>query len=159
MTKETYSIWLQNSVHNKKIHNLIKRYASEENKDSFSPHVTLVSNINSEKKALKVLQKLSENKSSVTFDKVSVGDTYFQKLYLESSDNSYFFSSVANIQGWPSLWVPHLSLCYGDELPKSFNLGELNELIPITLSFDTLSLYKTGPKVSEWKEITTQSLH
>jgi len=159
VTKETYSIWLQNSVHNKKIHNLIKRYASEENKDSFSPHVTLVSNINSEKKALKVLQKLSENKSSVTFDKVSVGDTYFQKLYLESSDNSYFFSSVANIQGWPSLWVPHLSLCYGDELPKSFDLGELNELIPITLSFDTLSLYKTGPKVSEWKEITTQSLH
>ena len=159
MTKETYSIWLQNSVHNKKIHNLIKRYASEENKDSFSPHVTLVSNINSEKKALKVLQKLSENKSSVIFDKVSVGDTYFQKLYLESSDNSYFFSSVANIQGWPSLWVPHLSLCYGDELPKSFDLGELNELIPITLSFDTLSLYKTGPKVSEWKEITTQSLH
>tara|TARA_Y100001958_G_scaffold55878_1_gene37533 strand:+ start:31 stop:510 length:480 start_codon:yes stop_codon:yes gene_type:complete len=159
VTKETYSIWLQNSVHNKKIHNLIKRYASEENKDSFSPHVTLVSNINSEKKALKVLQKLSENKSSVTFDKVSVGNTYFQKLYLESSDNSYFFSSVANIQGWPSLWVPHLSLCYGDELPKSFDLGELNELIPITLSFDTLSLYKTGPKVSEWKEITTQSLH
>ena len=159
MIKETYSIWLQNSVHNKKIHDLIKRYASEENKDSFSPHVTLVSNINSEKKALKVLQKLSENKSSVIFDKVSVGDTYFQKLYLESSDNSYFFSSVANIQGWPSLWVPHLSLCYGDELPKSFDLGELNELIPITLSFDTLSLYKTGPKVSEWKEITTQSLH
>ena len=159
MIKETYSIWLQNSVHNKKIHDLIKRYANEENKDSFSPHVTLVSNINSEKKALKVLQKLSENKSSVIFDKVSVGDTYFQKLYLESSDNSYFFSSVANIQGWPSLWVPHLSLCYGDELPKSFDLGELNELIPITLSFDTLSLYKTGPKVSEWKEITTQSLN
>tara|TARA_B100000963_G_scaffold133713_1_gene116341 strand:+ start:31 stop:510 length:480 start_codon:yes stop_codon:yes gene_type:complete len=159
MIKETYSIWLQNSVHNKKIHDLIKRYANEENKDSFSPHVTLVSNINSEKKALKVLQKLSENKSSVIFDKVSVGNTYFQKLYLESSDNSYFFSSVANIQGWPSLWVPHLSLCYGDELPKSFDLGELNELIPITLSFDTLSLYKTGPKVSEWKEITTQSLH
>jgi len=159
MIKETYSIWLQNSVHNKKIHDLIKRYANEENKDSFSPHVTLVSNINSEKKALKVLQKLSENKSSVIFDKVSVGNTYFQKLYLESSDNSYFFSSVANIQGWPSLWVPHLSLCYGDELPKSFDLGELNELIPITLSFDTLSLYKTGPKVSEWKEITTQSLN
>ena len=159
MIKETYSIWLQNSVHNKKIHDLIKRYANEENKDSFSPHVTLVSNINSEKKALKVLQKLSENKSSVIFDKVSVGNTYFQKLYLESSDNSYFFSSVANIQGWPSLWVPHLSLCYGDELPKSFDLGELNELIPITLSFDTLSLYKTGPKVSEWKEITTQSLY
>ena len=75
MTEETYSIWLQNSVHNKKIHNLIKRYASEENKDSFSPHVTLVSNINSKENALKILQKLSGNKSSIVFDKVSTGDT------------------------------------------------------------------------------------
>ena len=159
MTKKTYSIWLQNSVHNKKIYDLIKRYASEEHKDSFSPHVTLVSNINSEEKALKVLHKLSHNKSSVVFDKVSTGDTYFQKLYLESSDNTYFFNSVSKIEGWPSLWVPHLSLSYGDELPKSFDLGELNELIPITISFDTLSLYKTGPKVSEWKEITTLRLN
>ena len=71
MSEETYSIWLQNSLHNKKIHNLIKRYASEENKDSFSPHVTLVSNINSKENALKILQKLSDNKSSIVFDKVS----------------------------------------------------------------------------------------
>ena len=155
MTEETYSIWLQNSVHNKNIHDLIKRYASEENKDSFSPHVTLVSNINSEEKALKILHKLSDKKSLIVFDKVSTGDTYFQKLYLESSDNTYFFNSVSKIEGWPSLWVPHLSLSYGDELPKSFDLGELNELIPITLTFDTISVYKTGPVVSEWKEITT----
>ena len=155
MTEETYSIWLQNSVHNKNIHDLIKRYASEENKDSFSPHVTLVSNINSEEKALKILQKLSDKKPLIVFDKVSIGDTYFQKLYLESSDNTYFFNSVSKIEGWPSLWVPHMSLCYGDELPKSFDLGELNELIPITLTFDTISVYKTGPLVSEWKEITT----
>ena len=155
MTEETYSIWLQNSVHNKKIHNLIKRYASEENKDSFSPHVTLVSNINSKENALKILQKLSDNKSSIVFDKVSTGDTYFQKLYLESSDNTYFYNSGSKIEGWPSLWVPHMSLCYGDELPKSFDLGELNELIPITLTFDTITVYKTGPVVSEWKEITT----
>ena len=155
MTEEIYSIWLQNSVHNKNIHDLIKRYASEENKDSFSPHVTLVSNINSKENALKILQKLSDNKSSIVFDKVSTGDTYFQKLYLESSDNTYFFNSVSKIEGWPSLWVPHMSLCYGDELPKSFDLGELNELIPITLTFDTITVYKTGPVVSEWKEITT----
>ena len=120
-----YSIWLQNSIHNDKVYNLIQRYAKEEKKDS------------------------------AVFDKVSIGSTYFQKLYLESSDNSYFFNAVSNIEGWPSLWVPHMSLCYGDELPKSFDLGELNQLIPITISFDTLSLYKTGPKVSEWKEITT----
>ena len=95
----------------------------------------------------------------VVFDKVTIGNTYFQKLYLEASDNTYFFKSVSKIEGWPSLWVPHLSLSYGDELPKSFDLGELNELIPITISFDTLSLYKTGPNISEWKEITTLRLN
>jgi hypothetical protein len=150
-----YSIWLQNSIHNDKIYNLIERYARDEQKDSFFPHVTLVSKINSYEKAMGVLQLLSNKKCNITFDKISTGDTYFQKLYLESSDNSYFFNSVSKIEGWPSLWVPHLSLSYGDELPRSFDLGELNELIPITISFDTLSLYKTGPKVSEWKEITT----
>ena len=104
---------------------------------------------------LKILNKLLVKKSTVIFDRVSTGDTYFQKLYLESSDNSYFFNAVSKIEGWPSLWVPHMSLCYGDELPKSFDLGELNELIPITLTFDTITVYKTGPVVSEWKEITT----
>ena len=150
-----YSIWLQNSIHNDKICDLIERYAKEEKKDSFFPHVTLVAKINSHERATEVMQLLSNKKCNITFDKISTGDTYFQKLYLESSDNSYFFNSVSEIEGWPSLWVPHLSLSYGDELPKSFDLGELNELIPITISFDTLSLYKTGPKVSEWKEITT----
>ena len=159
MFKETYSIWLQNSLHNEKIYELIKRYANEENKDSFFPHVTLVSHIDSEEKALKILNRILPKKGLVVFDKVTIGNTYFQKLYLEASDNSYFFKSVSKIEGWPSLWVPHLSLSYGDELPKSFDLGELNELIPITISFDTLSLYKTGPKVSEWKEITTLRLN
>ena len=159
MYKETYSIWLQNSLHNEKVYELIKRYAKEENKESFFPHVTLVSQINSEEKALKILNNLLVKKSTVIFDRVSTGDTYFQKLYLESSDNSYFFNAVSKIEGWPSLWVPHMSLCYGDELPKSFDLGELNELIPITISFDTLSLYKTGPNISEWEEITTLRLN
>ena len=159
MNIETYSIWLQNSQHNKEIINLINRYASVGSKDSFFPHVTLVTHIATEEKGVETLTQLSNDKCDIVFDKLSIGDTYFQRLYLESSDNSYFFNSVSKIQGWPSLWIPHLSLCYGDELPESFDPGELNELIPITISFDTLSLYKTGPKVSEWKEITTLRLN
>ena len=158
MEKTTYSIWLQNSSHNQDLLNLIDKFAKEESKDSFFPHVTLVTHIFSEEEAINILSKLRINKDEVVFDKISTGDTFFQKLYLEASDNSYFFNAVSILEGWPSLWVPHLSLCYGDELPKSFDRGELNELIPITLSFDTLSLFKTGPKVSEWKEITTLSL-
>ena len=159
MNIETYSIWLQNSQHNKEITNLINRYASDGSKDSFFPHVTLVTHIATEEKGVETLTQLSNDKCDIVFDKFSIGDTYFQRLYLESSDNSYFFNSVSKIQGWPSLWVPHLSLSYGDELPESFDPEELNELIPITISFDTLSLYKTGPNISEWKEITTLRLN
>ncbi len=67
MYKETYSIWLQNSIHNEKVYELIKRYAKEEDKDSFFPHVTLVSHIDSEETALKILNKLLVKKSTVIF--------------------------------------------------------------------------------------------
>tara|TARA_B100001027_G_scaffold90638_1_gene62205 strand:- start:78 stop:545 length:468 start_codon:yes stop_codon:yes gene_type:complete len=150
-----YSIWLTNSEHDNEIYSLIQRFTDEEGQDVFIPHVTLVTQISTQERATEIQEELSKNKCNILFDKISVGNTYFQKLFLESSDNSYFFKSISNIQGWPSLWVPHLSLYYGDELPKSFDLGELNELIPIVLTFDTIAVYKTGPKVSEWKEITT----
>jgi|TARA_Y100000004_G_scaffold95166_1_gene106618 hypothetical protein len=150
-----FSIWLQSTEHNKEIYDLITRFAKEEVKDPFFPHVTLVTKISTYEKAMNILKLLSNEKCIINFDKISTGETYFQRLYLESSDNTYFFNSVSKIEGWPSLWVPHLSLYYGDELPKSFDLGELNKLIPVALTFDTIAVYKTGSQVSEWKEITT----
>ena len=137
MEETTYSIWLQNSTHNQDILNLINRFAKEESKDSFFPHVTLVTHISSEEEALSTLSKLRINKDEVVFDKISTGDTFFQKLYLEASDNSYFFNAVLMLEGWPSLWVPHLSLSYGDELPKSFDLGELNAVSYTHLTLPT----------------------
>ena len=94
----------------------------------------------------------------MTFDKIFEGESYFQRLYLTASDNIPFNNLVINLEGWPSLWVPHLSLYYGNELPKSYSSINFDKLIPITITFDTLELYKTGPIVSEWKEITTLSL-
>ena len=94
MEQTTYSIWLQNSTHNQDILNLINRFAKEESKDSFFPHVTLVTHISSEEEALNILSKLRINKDEVVFDKISTGDTFLQKLYLEASDNSYFFNAV-----------------------------------------------------------------
>ena len=90
MEKTTYSIWLQNSTHNQVLLDLIDKFAKEESKDSFFPHVTLVTHISSEEEALNILSKLRINKDEVVFDKISSGDTFFQKLYLEASDNSYF---------------------------------------------------------------------
>ena len=94
----------------------------------------------------------------MTFDRICEGESYFQRLYLTASDNIPFNNLVINLESWPSLWVPHLSLYYGNELPKSYDPTNFDNLIPTTITFDTLELYKTGPTVSEWKEITTLSL-
>jgi hypothetical protein len=156
---ETFSIWVKSSSKEaNNIKNQIDSFAKEENKASFDPHVTLVTKINSQQKAHDILDQIKKEKITVTFDRISEGKSYFQRLYLEASDNNQFYNSVTSLEGWPSLWVPHLSLYYGNELPKSYSSINFDKLIPITITFDTLELYITGPIVSEWKEITTLSL-
>ena len=159
MEDQIFSIWVKSSSNDvASIKNQIDSFAKEENKASFDPHVTLVTQINSEDKAKDILDQIKKEKITVTFDRISEGRSYFQRLYLEALDNNQFYNSVISLEGWPSLWVPHLSLYYGNELPKSYNPTNFDNLIPTTITFDTLELYKTGPIVSEWKEITTLSL-
>ena len=159
MEEQTFSIWVKSSSDDvANIKNQIDSFAEEENKASFDPHVTLVTKINSQEKANDILDQIKKEKTTVTFDRICEGRSYFQKLYLIASDNIPFNNLVINLESWPSLWVPHLSLYYGNELPKSYNSTNFDNLIPTTITFDTLELYKTGPTVSEWKEITTLSL-
>ena len=159
MKEQTFSIWLKSSSNDvASIKNQIDSFAEEENKASFDPHVTLVTKINSQEKANNILDHIKKEKIIVTFDRICEGESYFQRLYLTVSDNLPFNNLVINLESWPSLWVPHLSLYYGNELPKSYNSTNFDNLIPTTITFDTLELYKTGPIASEWKEITTLSL-
>ena len=156
MEEQTFSIWVKSSSEDvANIKNQINSFAEEENKDSFGPHVTLVTKINSEEKANDILDQIKKEKTTVTFDRICEGRSYFQKLYLIASDNIPFNNLVINLESWPSLWVPHISLYYGNELPNSFPSKSLDNIIPITITFDTLGLYKTGPIVSDWREITT----
>jgi len=159
LEEQTFSIWVKSSSDDiANIKNQIDSFAEEESKASFDPHVTLVTKINSQEKANDILDHIKKEKITVTFDRICEGESYFQRLYLTASDNIPFNNLVINLEGWPSLWVPHLSLYYGNELPKSYNSKNFDKLIPTTITFDTLELYKTGPTVSEWKEITTLSL-
>jgi len=159
LEEKTFSIWVKSSSDDVvDIKNQIDSFAKEENKVSFDPHVTLVTKINSQEKANDILDQIKKEKITVTFDRICEGESYFQRLYLTASDNIPFNNLVINLESWPSLWVPHLSLYYGNELPKSYNSTNFDNLIPTTITFDTLELYKTGPTVSEWKEITTLSL-
>ena len=154
-----YSIWVESSSKQlTEIKKVIKTLSEEEDKDYFEPHVTLVTNLNSEHSAMNVFDKISKKRFDITFDTIQEGTTYFQRLFLTSTDNTNFQTSIIDIDGWPSLWIPHLSLYYGNELPKSYPSKDFDNLIPATVTFDTLVLSKTGPLVSEWKEITTGNL-
>ena len=151
-----YSIWVESSSEELiEIKKAIKTLSEEENKDYFEPHVTLVTNLNSEHSAMNVFNKIPKKRFDITFDTIQGGTTYFQRLFLTSTDNTNFQNSITDIEGWPSLWIPHLSLFYGNELPKSYPSKDFDNLIPITVTFDTLVLFETGPIVSKWKEITT----
>ena len=151
-----YSIWVESSSKQlTQIKKVIKTLSEEENTDYFEPHVTLATNLNSEHSAMNVFDKISKKRFDITFDTIQEGTTYFQRLFLTSTDNTNFQNSIIDIEGWPSLWIPHLSLFYGNELPKSYPSKDFDNLIPITVTFDTLVLSETGPIVSKWKEITT----
>jgi len=151
-----YSIWVESSSKQlTEIKKVIKNLSEEENKDYFEPHVTLVTNLNSEQSAMDVYNKIPKKRFDITFDTIQEGTTYFQRLFLTSKDNTNFQNSIIDIEGWPSLWIPHLSIYYGNELPKSYPSKDFDNLIPITVTFDTLVLFETGPIVSKWKEITT----
>ena len=154
-----YSIWVESSLNQlSDIKEIIKILSLEEGKEYFDPHVTLVTNLKTEPSAMSVFNKIPKKRFDITFDTIQEGTTYFQRLFLTSTDNTNFQNSIIDIEGWPSLWIPHLSLYYGNELPKSYPTEDFDNLIPATVTFDTLVLSKTGPLVSEWKEITTVNL-
>lgn len=157
MYKETFSIWLENSVHDHKISNLIKQYALNK-RDIFFPHITLVTNISTKEKSLSLLNKIPKYKYNVVLNKLSIGDSYFQKLYLEPLDPSFFNNAVEKLEGWPSLWIPHLSIFYGNELPENFNFEIVKTMLPLSITFDTISIYKTGPIISDWEKIISKNL-
>ena len=151
-----YSIWVESSSKQlTEIKKVIKTLSEEEDKDYFDPHVTLVTNLNSEHSAMDVFNKIPKKRFDITFDTIQEGTTYFQRLFLTSTDNTNFQNSIIDIEGWPSLWIPHLSLFYGNELPKSYPSKDFDNLIPVSVTFDTLVLSETGPIVSKWREKTT----
>ena len=151
-----YSIWVESSSDQvSDIKKVIKTLSDEEDKEYFDPHVTLVTNLKTELKAMDVFNKIPKKRFDITFDTIQEGKTYFQRLFLTSTDNTNFQDSIIDIEGWASLWIPHLSLFYGNELPKSYPSEEFDNLIPVTVTFDTLVLSETGPIVSKWREITT----
>ena len=94
-----YSIWVESSSKQlTEIKKVIKNLSEEENKDYFEPHVTLVTNLNSEQSAMDVFNKIPKKRFDITFDTIQEGTTYFQRLFLTSKDNTNFQNSIIDIE-------------------------------------------------------------
>ena len=112
---DIYSIWAKSKNNSlNKAKEIINEISQKEESTPFNPHVTLVTNIYSQEKAEKILEKINKSKIIVNFDSVGTGNTYFQRLFLTASDNFPFFNAVSSIEACHSLWTPHLSLYYGN---------------------------------------------
>ena len=86
-----YSIWVESSSEELiEIKKAIKTLSEEEDKHYFEPHVTLVTNLNSEHSAMNVFNKIPKKRFDITFDTIQEGTTYFQRLFLTSTDNTNF---------------------------------------------------------------------
>ena len=97
-----YSIWVESSSNQlTEIKKVIKTLSEEEDKDYFEPHVTLVTNLNSEHSAMDVFNKIPKKRFDITFYTIQEGTTYFQRLFLTSTDNTNFQNSIIDIEGWP----------------------------------------------------------
>ena len=95
-----YSIWVESSSNQlTEIKKVIKTLSEEEGKDYFEPHVTLVTNLNSEHSAMDVFNKIPKKRFDITFDTIQEGTTYFQRLFLTSTDNTNFQNSIIDIEG------------------------------------------------------------
>ena len=70
-----YSIWVESSSNQlTEIKKVIKTLSEEEDKDYFEPHVTLVTNLNSEHSAMNVFDKISK-KSCLLYTSPSPRDS------------------------------------------------------------------------------------
>ena len=96
-----YSIWVESSLNQlSDIKGIIKTLSLEEDKEYFDPHVTLVTNLKTESSAMNVFNKIPKKRFDITFDTIQEGTTYFQRLFLTSSDNTNFQNSIIDIEGW-----------------------------------------------------------
>ncbi len=90
-----YSIWVESSSDQvSDIKKVIKTLSDQEDKEYFDPHVTLVTNLNSEHSAMDVFNKIPKKRFDITFDTIQEGTTYFQRLFLTSTDNTNFQNSI-----------------------------------------------------------------
>ena len=78
-----YSIWVESSSDQvSDIKKVIKTISDEEDKEYFVPHVTLVTNLKTERSAMDVFNKIPKKIFDITFDTIQEGTTYFQRLFL-----------------------------------------------------------------------------
>ena len=162
-----FSIWIipQGSVSDT-ITSLTKKIADDFGSPVFQTHITLIPDVVGEAEDnIKNVEEITKQTEafSVSFNGVGLQwEMYFQCLYLTVRQDLQLMQLRENLvkKFTPhnrSLYMPHLSIMYGDNVPvetKSDIIGEIEDsLINTSYTVDSLYIYQTNNPVSSWRFI------
>lgn len=159
--KIMYTIWLMPSLEDAtQLSPYIEAIAKPLNAPFFVPHITLLSRIEGDEKAVKNLcQQLAfRNQFKVSIQQLSGHDAYFRCLFLELKkehdilDIRQLAEQLFTHSSYPD-FMPHLSLLYADiSEEKRYQLIQnwTKKIDMLSISISKICLMKTLGEVQDW---------
>src|SRR5258708_35721734 len=167
---DVYSVWFmpEESLYSQ-FSDMITVKASELNSPVFEPHVTIISDYSgSQENAIKfATQAVSKLSSSIkikltglTFGKSFYQCVFFKVLF--TAELSSFVTNTREIYGHDTtkLYMPHLSLVYGDfdtaiklSIISNWGITITSSNIEMSFSPSFLAVYRTGGSPTNWQMI------
>jgi len=162
-----YSIWIvPDSLPLTLSTRYIHKYAMKFHSPVFTPHLTLIGNINqNEERVISLTYRLAKQIKAckIRFYKVGHDDSFFTSLFLQARltprlKNMYNLSKQIFKLKNTLDYVPHLSLMYGKISLKS-KIDIMSKLKVKPQDFDfyatELQVHKTNGRVKNWKKIAS----
>jgi len=159
----TYSIWLEPSVADRAcLKKIIAKLAKEYGAPVFLPHITVYGGVKTRSLAIEAAQNCKDiSRITVSTKGIRFSDFLWKTLYVEIRNNSTLTAIHKQLGGEiPTKYdfEPHLSLIY-KKMPRRVKL-ELRKKITVnpTLTFDRITVIRSGALVKNWERVFTARL-
>jgi len=149
-----HSLWLTPEDKSQTVlSELISKLAKKHQSPIFPPHVTLIGlsflGQLGQKKSIDAATKLSKLSPPLKLDlgNIDYSTTYFQCLFARINATpqlmNLYLESEKHYEREPKMYMPHLSLLYGDiDMESRHRLAQSTSLPISTVTFDTLTVVK-----------------
>lgn len=158
-----YSLWIvpEGQVY-KKIDRLIKDLVGKYNAPVFKPHMTLLgATLGGEKEIVKKTRKLAKSLQpfKLTLGEIDFSNTYFQSVFVRVKATAFLMKAYIKTQKLfnkdrNSLFMPHISLMYGDHVMSlREKIAKRIKLPKLSFMAKSIFVYETFLNVEpiEWK--------